>query len=465
MSSNLPNAGKYEIPPASTKKMMLFAFPRIGSSLLLGLIGFALFTLYTTGFGLSEPKVTNRISIGYIAIAISQPFFGWISDVVYIKKLGGRKPFVFLLAPVLVLSFICLLMPQLFLENPTDEALLRWLLIWNTLFEISYAVTTPYQAWMAEQFNVHDRPKCSQIQNIFNFIGQVIQTLFAMLILTNFEDNVTNYRNHIPAAYFWGVILFGAFFLFAIYFSAFFMPTEPKKVEHPNLLENFKIALTNKRYQLVVFMQGLASIGWVMAGTVVLKYLTDVLFLGTTQKIIVSGVLVLGIVFFLEFWKRNIAKHGKTKSIKMVFLFGVLFMPLSLIGFIPVENGLWFGLLIAGTYAFVVGGWYLFPYIMYADLAEDDERQTQVQKAGLYTGYPSIILNLFQAFGTFLLGQLYKFGDVTVGEHIIELGNLIWGPVVSVILLGVYFYTDKLVLIDFDWANEIKPELPADLES
>ena len=451
-----------EIPPASTKKMMLFAFPRIGSSILLGLIGFALFTLYTTGFGLNETQVTNRITIGYIAIAISQPFFGWISDVTYIKKLGSRKPYVFLLAPILVLSFICLLMPQLFLDNPSDTALLSWLLIWNTLFEISYAVTTPYQAWMAEQFNVHDRPKCSQIQNIFNFIGQIIQTLFAMLILTNFEDNVTEYRNTIPPAYRWGVILFGIFFLLSIYFSAFFMPTEPKKAEKPNLLENFKIALTNKRYQLVVFMQGFASIGWAIAGTVILKYLAEVLFLSTTQKIIVSGVLVLGIIFFLEFWKRNIARMGKTKSIKMVFLFGIFIMPLSLIGLIPVNNGLWFGLILVGGYAFVIGGWYLFPYIMYADLAEDDERQTNVQKAGLYVGYPSIILNLFQAFGTFLLGQLYKFGEIDVGVHTIKIGNLIWGPVVSIILLGVYFYTNKYVLIDFDWA---KSNLPNDLQA
>lgn len=94
-----------------------------------------------------------------------------------ILKIGGRKPYVFLLAPVLVISFICLLIPQLFLDNPSDQTLLGWLLLWNTLFEISYAVTTPYQAWMAEQFNVHDRPKCSQIQNIFNITGQIIQTL------------------------------------------------------------------------------------------------------------------------------------------------------------------------------------------------------------------------------------------------------------------------------------------------
>ncbi|WP_457557459.1 MFS transporter [Candidatus Harpocratesius sp.] len=454
MESNNFTELENKIPDSSTKKMLLFAFPRIGSSLLLGLIGFALFALYTTGFGLDETKVSIRISIGYIAIAISQPFFGWISDVTYIKKIGGRKPYVFLLAPVLVISFICLLIPQLFLDNPSEQLLLGWLFLWNTIFEISYAVTTPYQAWMAEQFNVNDRPKCSQIQNIFNITGQIIQTLFALLILTDFNDKIAEDPNNIPPTYFWGVISFGIIFLISIYFSAIFMPTEPRKVEKPNLIENFKVVLKNKRYQLVVFMQGFASIGWVMAGTVILKYLEEVLFLDTTQKIIVSGCLVLGIMFFLGYWKRSISIHGKTKSIKRVFLFGIIFMPLSLIGLIPVNNTLFLGLILVGSYAFVIGGWYLFPYIMYADLAEDDERQTKVQKAGLYVGYPSIILNLFQAFGVFLLGELYLFGNMTIGDRTFKIGNIIWGPVVSIILIGVYFYTNKYVLIDFDWERE-----------
>lgn len=451
MESNTFNESSNEIPRSSTKKMILFAFPRISSALLLGLIGFALFTLYTTGFGLEEAKVANRISLGYVAIAISQPFFGWISDVTYIKKLGGRKPYVFILAPILVISFICLLTPTLFLTNPSDQTLLAWLLGWYTLFEISYAVTTPYQAWMAEQFNAMDRPKCSQIQNIFNFIGQVIQTLFAMLILTDFTDRIEAEPNVIPPAYLYGVFIFGAFFLFSFYYSAIRMPTEPRKTEKPHLWQNLMVTLRNIRYQKVVFMQGFASIGWVMAGTVILKYLEEVLFLNTMQKIIVSGSMIIGMVIFLEVWKRMIAKRGKTKSIQLVFLFGVIVMPVSLIGLIPVGNTLWFGLILVWGYAFVLGGWYLFPYIMYADLAEDDQRRTNVQKAGLYAGYPSIILNLFQAFGTFLLGQLYNFGEVTVGSNSIEWGNLIWGPVVSVILIGVYFYTKKLVLIDFDW--------------
>lgn len=453
MESNTSTDSSIEIPPSSTKKMILFSFPRISSALLLGLIGFALFTLYTTGFDLDETKVTNRLTIGYIAIAISQPFFGWISDVTYIKKLGGRKPFVFLLAPILVVSFLLLMMPPLFLDNPSEETLLRWFLIWNTLFEISYAVTTPYQAWMAQLFNSADRPKCSQIQNIANFIGQVIQTLFAMLILTDFAVNIENDPNYIPPEYLWGCIIFAVAFLVSFYISAILMPVEPRRVEKPNLIQNFKDTLKNIRYQKVVFMQGFASIGWVMAGTVILKYLTDVLLLNIMQNIIVSGSMIIGMVFFLEFWKRMIAKKGKTQSIKLVFIFGAIFMPLSLIGLINVANTLWFGLILVWGYAFVLGGWYLFPYIMYADLAEDDERQTKVQKAGLYAGYPSIILNLMQAFGVFLLGQLYKFGDTTVGTNTFNLGNVIWGPIVSVILIGVYFYTKKWVLIDFDWGK------------
>ena len=43
-------------------------------------------------------------------------------------------------------------------------------------------------------------------------------------------------------------------------------------------------------------MQGIASIGWVISGTVMLKYLTDVLMLDTMQYIIMAATLILGMI-------------------------------------------------------------------------------------------------------------------------------------------------------------------------
>ena len=443
------------IKSSSTGKMMLFAFPRIGSSLLLGVVGFALLLLYTDGYGLNYARVTFIISMGYVAIAASQFFFGWLSDVTYSKKFGGRKPYVFILAPLLVISFIFLLMPGLVLKNTDDATLLIWLGVWNTLFQISYAVTTPYQAWMAEQFPAEDRPKCSQIQNIFNFIGQTAQTLFSMVILTGLTDELEEHPEIVPPELLWTCIIFGTIFIGSFYISAILMPKEAKPAEKPNMIENIKSVFKNKNYLAVTLMAGIASIGWVIVGTVMLVYLEEVLFLGQLEYIIMAGTLIIGMIVFLAIWRRIIKKNGKKKSIIYVFIAGAIFMPISLLGLINWANTVFFaGVFVLGL-AGVMGGWYLFPYIIYADLAEDDQRSTKVMKAGIYAGFPSIVLNLLQAFGTFLLSRLFLYlPDVTVGTNEIPLTLMVWGPVCSFFLILAIFFTKRFVKLDFEWEQK-----------
>ena len=122
--------------------------------------------------------------------------------------------------------------------------------------------------------------------------------------------------------------------------------------------------------------------------------------------------------------------------------------------------GFAFMLGIAGS----LGGWFLFPAIYYADLAQDDQISTGELKAGIFAGFPSIILNLFQALGTFILGQLYRFlPDVTVGTYIYPVSNaltfnmaeVIWGPIVFVFMLITFFYTKYLVKLDFEWEHKL----------
>ena len=386
---------------------MLFSLPRIASTLLLGITTFSLLSLYSTGYGLPESKVTFIISGGYLAIAFSQFFFGWISDVTYTEKFGARKPYIFLLAPLLVVSFLFLLMPGLVLKDPSAETLLLWLAIWNTLFEVCYAVTTPYQAWMAEQFQAEDRAKCSQIQNIFNYIGLVIQNIFTLVVLTQFTQNLETNPGEIPLPFLWICIGFGALFIGSFYYSAIRMPKEAKPADKPDMLNNFKNIFKNKNYLLVVLMQGMANMAWVMIGTVMLKYIEDVLQLSTPQLIIISACMIIGMVGFLSMWKKIIKRLGKTKSVTLIFLCGAIFLPTSLVGGIPMINTFFFAAIFILGLGAIISGWYLIKYILFADLAEDDYRRTNKMKAGIYVGFPSIALNLFQALGTFILGWLF----------------------------------------------------------
>jgi len=122
---------------------------------------------------------------------------------------------------------------------------------------------------------------------------------------------------------------------------------------------------------------------------------------------------------------------------------------------IAMSNTMIFGMIFVLGIAAVMGGWYLFPYIVYADQAEDDKRNTNVMKAGLFAGFPSITLNLFQAFGLLILGLLFEYlPDVTVGTNTQPLTMYIWGPVCSIFLILAYLYTKKFVKLDYEWEQE-----------
>jgi len=342
-----------------------------------------------------------------------------------------------------------LILPDLNDKN----ALFLWMLVWDIVFRASYAVTTPYQAWMAELFEVDERPKVSQLQNTFNWIGNATMAIFTLIILTTYARALeTDITTSPPIEYLLPAIIFGVLVVLLFYLIAFLIPTEPHFKIEISLKESLKATVKNKNFMLIVLMIGISGLGWSMMVTGMLKYTQDALHLGTLEYIIVAVVLILFIFVFLYFWRKRIQKKGKKATLLLVFLLAVFFFPVTLLALIPMESYLILGIIFMMGIAAILGGWFLFPYIVYADVAEDDEKTTGELKAGIYAGFPSIILNIFQAVGAILIGALFELPDIVVGiGDPFSLGLLVFGPICSIVLLVSYFYTKKYVTLDFEW--------------
>jgi GPH family glycoside/pentoside/hexuronide:cation symporter len=444
-------------------RKILFGAPRLGTSIVLGIEGWALFTLYTSGYRLHPFSAGTIIMFGYLTIALSQFLFGWLSDAKY-TRWGRRKPYLIVFAPILGLSIIFLLLPGYIIDLNDKKALFLWMLIWEILFRFSYSVTTPYQAWMAEEFPIEERPKVSQFQNTFNYIGNGIMALFTLLILTSYIDELKKSTDlndiAIPLDLTVPIIIFGILTIVLFYIIAFKMPTEPHYKIRSNLLQNLKIIVKNKNFMLIVLMVGISGLGWSMITTSMLKYLEDALYMSGIDYIIGAVALLLSIFIFLYLWRRTIQKIGKKQSLLYVFILSAFFLPITLLGAIPMENYLIIGIIFIVGVGAILGGWYLFPYIIYADVAEDDEKSTGDLKAGIYAGFPSIILNIFQAAGAFLIGAILSLPSINPGSRFDALlepysvGLIIIGPIVSVILLISLVYTANYVKLDFEWEKK-----------
>jgi GPH family glycoside/pentoside/hexuronide:cation symporter len=446
------NINKYN--ETSTKKAILFAVPRFGTSIVLGIESWALFTLYTVAYGVSPFLVGFALSMGYLSIAASQFLLGWISDGKY-TRLGRRKPWIIIITPFLAIAFIMVLLPSLFLEDLSDKnALFIWLLVWEIIFRISYGVTTPYQSWTAEQFAVSDRPKVSQFQNTFNFIGNGVMALFTLLVLTGVIEKIIDRPSIIPPEFFIPVIVFSVILVFLFYLVVILMPTEPEFKIDSSLVQNLKTIVKNKNYVLTTLMRGITGIALSMVTTIMLSYAIVVLRLSGTDYLIIAAMLLISIFIFLYFWRKSIQKNGKKKTLLYVFIVGIILLPITLLGLIPLESYLIVGIFFIVGIAALLGGWYLFPYILDADMAEDDEKSTGELKAGIYTGFPSILLNIFQALGVFILGVVISLPNITVGSSSFSVGLILWGPICSIILICSYIYTKKLLTLDFEWERE-----------
>jgi len=442
---------------ATTKyRKILYASPRISTSLVLGIESWALLTLYTSGYGLPPFLAGFAIAMGYLTIALFQFLFGWLSDAKY-TRWGRRKPYIIIFAPILSISTIFLLLPRLMIDLTDQKTLFIWMLIWEIMFRMSYSVTTPYQAWMAEIFPVYERPEVSQFQNISNWIGNTIMAVFSMLILAGIYIAAINDAGDvnipIPISYLIPIIIFGILLTLLFYFVAFKIPTEPHYKIDTNLIENLKIIVKNKNYMLIILMQGISGLGWSMLSTGMLKYLTDTLKLGFMDYLIAAVCLIFTIFIFLYLWRRSINKNGKKKSLLYVYLLAVVTLPITFVGLIQLDSYLIIGIIFIIVVATSLAGWFLFPYIIYADVAEDDEKKTGDLKAGIYTGFNSIVLNLFQAGGAFIIGSIFSLPNVSTVKDF-SWGLILFGPLISIILLISYFYTKKYVTLDFDWEKK-----------
>ncbi|MFX1315502.1 MAG: MFS transporter [Promethearchaeota archaeon] len=434
--------GNIERNKSTARKYLTFALPNLSTSLVMGFADFALFTLYAGAYQLNTFLVGIALALGKLAVASSQFFFGWLSDFKY-TKWGRRKPYLVILSPSLAISFLLLLLPILVIDYTNTTAIFSWLLIWNIIFNISYGITSPYLSWMAEQFSVEDRPKASQFLSIMGFIGTAAMSVFSLLVLTDFDDKLKDNPDLIPPEFLYSVIIFSVLPLLLFYLVTFLIQTEPHFKIESKMIQNLKIILKNKNFLLVTVMQGICSVAFIMIGETMLLFTENILQLKDMDYYIVAGLMVIGIIIAIYFWRKSIEKFGKKQTLLYVFLAAIIFLPTTLIGAIPMDSYLIFGIIFILGIAACLGGWFLFPNIMYADIAEDDEKETGELRAGIYMGFPSITLNIFQSIGLVLLGIILDLPE--------DIGFLIWGPICSYILIIAYLYTKWFIKIDFDW--------------
>ena len=437
---------------ASSGKFLLYGMPRLSAGIVLDIVDFGILFLYIAVYGLPPILSGIALAIGKLSIAFSQFSMGWLSDKTD-TKYGRRKPFMFFYAPLTAVAFICALLPMIFIQNPTGIILFIWILIWDAVLQWSYGgLTTPYQSWVSEQFLVHQRPKASAFQNLFGFIGAGIGIVFSLLVFPPLIESFQKTKTVDPT-FIILVFAFGSLLIILFYICAFGFPVEKTEGAEMKFTEDLKKVLKDKNFMNVCWLQGIAFLAIGMITPSLIGFATIVLKIEGTEFYLTAVSLLVGIMGFLFLWKKLIDKKGKKKTFLIILLTGIIVLPLSLIGLIPGEINFIITIIWVLAIAAFMGGWYLFPYIWYADLAEDAEVISgEGRKSGLYAGFPSILLNIFQAIALFITGFLLSLPNVPGKDY--SWGYVLWGIWCSGVIVVVYFIAKKLITLDFEWENK-----------
>jgi GPH family glycoside/pentoside/hexuronide:cation symporter len=341
-------------------------------------------------------------------------------------------------APLMAISFMLVFSPHLFLAQGNVIGLFFYATISLSLFKVFYGMTmTPFQSWMPELTEPEERPVVSSWQNVANFVGFVVGAFGTALIAIEASEW------GLPPEILYMVLGFIVIQLLRLLPSLRNLSQEGKFIPQPSIKKDLRKALKDRDFVGWLVAQGLLSVGIAMVVRTAFPYINDYLTFGVTEFII-FGVELLSVVFvFFLIYQVTIKKKGKRFTLQLSMMLAVISLPFTLVittsaaGFI----------LLAFTGA-GVAGYYLFPYIVYADFAQKDEIMTGEGRAGFYTSFPSIPLNGMQAFSALLWGFIFALPEIVPvpGEVIfVTQGYLFWGPIAA-----LFIFLSVLVLFKVD---------------
>lgn len=422
-----------------------FGLARLGPSILLDMLDLASALFYFSIQSLPAIYTGTAIAFSYLSIMISELTFGNLSDRTLTKRWGRRKPFIMVGAPLMAISFLLVFNPHLFLAQGNVIGLFLYATITMSLFKVFYGMTmTPYQSWMPELTEPEERPAVSSWQNVGNFTGFVIGTFGTTLLA------IEAVEWGLPSELLYMILGFIVIQLLGFTPSLVGLHKEGKFIPQPSLRQDTRRALEDRDFVGWLVAQGLISVGMAMVVRTTFPYINDYLVFGFTEFII-FGVELLSVVFvFFVIYQFTIPRIGKRFTLQLAMMLAVISLPFTMI--ITTSSAAF--LLLAFTGA-GVAGYYLLPYIVYADFAQKDEIMTGEGRAGFYTSFPSIPLNGMQAFSAFLWGFIFALPEVVpVPRNMSELvtqGYLYWGPITAVFLfLAVLVLFKVNIDPDFD---------------
>lgn len=421
----------------SLSKKVGYSMGRFGPSFLLSMITITAFYVYGTRFELNWLLNGISLAASYTVIGLTHWLTGYYSDGLK-SRFGRRRPFVIIGTPGIVITGFLLFVPNWFL-NTADTSLelmvFGYYLTMLCLFKFFYAfVMTAHQAWLPEITDDDERPLVSGLMNTFNFAadsgGAILGFATPLLFIAGPPQQLSEV----------GLMLLLFFCAITLVFMLPSMTVIRAKSEiipiERSLRKETSIAIANRTFVGWTIAVGFLSFTFITISHQMVGFIQQVLLLDTMEALIPPALAMLvSTVVCFYLWLLGIRRLGKKKSLLIGLAILMVVIPLT-----PILRGLGsiIGYTVVAFFFFVPVGagmaiYYLMSYVVPADIAQVDEIETGEARAGIYTGFIGVPLNMFQAAASLLLGGLMYMSDLVTGSEL--WGLMWWGPFFAPFLL------------------------------
>jgi len=437
----------------SLPKKIGYSMGRFGPTLLMTMITISAFYVYGTSFRLNWFLNGISLALSYIVIGLTHWYFGYYSDSLK-SRWGRRRPFVVIGTPGIVISAFLIFVPNWFLDTASpalELTLFLYYTVFLCLFKFFYAfVMTAHQAWLPEITDESERPVVSGFMNGFNFTGDTTGGIMGFMTAFLFIPGPPEQLSQLGLEL---LLIFCAITLLFMLPSMTVIRAKPgiEPIER-NLREETKTAIENRTFLRWTIVVGLLSFTLIAISQSLVGFLRQVMFLDSIEALMPAALAMLvSTMAFFYIWLTGIRRLGKKRSLIIGIVLLALFTPLTLV--LRVIGSL-VGYTLAATLFFIPIGagmsiYYLMSYVVPADIAQVDEIVTGENRAGIYTGFVGVPLNLFQALSSIVLGALIELSVIFSGSEL--LGFMWWGPVYAPIVLAAAFILRSINIDpDFD---------------
>lgn len=366
------------------------------------------------------------ILLGRIVDGIADPVVGAWSDATR-TPLGRRRPFLLYGALPLALSFAALWWaPTAF----SDVGRLVYLTFMTSAFLFLFTVyTAPYLALLPElATSLEGRVRLATWQGVAQIVGLGIAMIGSGILIENFGFGTM------------GLVL-AAFALVTYLVTALTVQEEVREHEPtPGMFESIRLTLQNRPFLYYVGSHVLFWFGF-NAVVVAAPYLVTVLMGGTEldTSLALGAAFVVAMLTFPLVGRISTARGLRfTMMVSMAALVVALVL-WGLVGRWPgAVTPYWQGMLVFIAAGFSIGGLFVVPNALVAEIVDYDEHLTGMRREAMFFGVQGLLVKIAMGLSTFAATQLLEIGGFSAERA----AGVSWlGPLAAVfVALGMVVF-------------------------